>query len=191
MALKNFGHTKLGTQFLKIPALLSQRIFIFENPELFAEYFEHILRHAQRPPSVMSAKDFGRVRHRVTHDFSVIQDLRTKDRMTAFYDNAAASIEFSTDEQIIEQKIAVFKDVLRWAHRIVPEPLSDSKRYEKELCERIFTANAEEAGQHSSVIPLELYDAFGNRITPFIVRGRQSRCLQKFGADADEKDQVI
>jgi SAM-dependent methyltransferase len=161
--VEEFWAHKTGDAILETTNAGSRRVFVFENSKLFSKYFRQVLRHAEKyPVYVMTSKEFGRVRHRVTRDFSVIT-AKNGDQITAFYDNAAASIQFTTDRHIVAQKLSIFEDVVRWGHQ-VETPHQDAAwvAYEKEMCKLIFSTSDHTAdgNLHSTVIPIELYDAF-------------------------------
>jgi SAM-dependent methyltransferase len=159
--VEEFWAHKTGDAILEATLDGSRRVFIFENTELFSKYFRQVLRHAEKyPVYVMTSKEFGRVRRRVTRDFSIIK-AKNGDSIAAYYDNAAANIHFTTDPAIVAQKLSIFEEVVRWGHLLrPPDHNTNWKAYEDEISKLIFAEHADAGNQHSDVIPIEIYDAF-------------------------------
>jgi trans-aconitate methyltransferase len=159
--VEEFWAGNTASEILKTTSTDSRRVFVFANPDVFDKYCDSILLHAERyTVYVMSTEDFSRY-GKAKGDFSVVTDVHTGDQVTAFYDNAAAHIEFSMDQRKIKSNMIQFDEVLVWAHLV--KPPRDSKlrgEFKRKMRESVFTPSPNMERHHSDAIPIELYDIY-------------------------------
>ena len=161
--IEEFWAEKTGKQIMNSTSHDSQRIFVFANQSLLDKYFGNVVNHAEKyGVFVMSSSEFSRAsRYRTMGDFSILTDPRTGQQVTAFYDNAAHNVQFTTDEDAIASNLSIFEDVLTRAHRIVPaKDDTGNKQNREDLKLQMFSPSSDDGQHHSDWIPIYRYDAF-------------------------------
>lgn len=190
--LEEFWAQKTGSDILQTTQPESERIFVFGNQGVFDRYIRHVLLHAEKyRVFAISASEFGKCQGaRARGDFSVITDNRTGDRVTAYYDSAAANIHFTTDPITVRRNLAIFEGVLMRAHPVRSVDVDgEYDTYAKELRDLVFTPGADAGQYHSDAVPIQLYDTYEEQ-HPFYQEMHQ-RMLCEFRGRVESKDQVL
>jgi SAM-dependent methyltransferase len=190
--VEEFWARKTGEQIMDSTSRDSQRIFVLANPTLLSKYFRNIVNHSkQYSVFVMSSAEYGlAIRHRPKGDFSIITDRQTGDQVTASYDNAAHSIQFTTDREAISTHELSFQDLLTRAHRIdPPKNWEDNDNYLEHLRNGMFATRPDDVQYHSDWIPIHRYDAF-EEDHPFY-REMHDRMLAEFRSRISHETEEI
>jgi len=176
--VEEFWDQKTGNEILEATPPGSKRVFVFKEARILERHFDHLLRHAEKYGTfVIAAREFYKAgaAHQVTGDFSIVTDEVTGDRVTASYDQSGRHIIFTSAEATLNRNGAAFASIIKRSHAVRPFP-DDGAAYREQLISRTFSVENDGALHHSSVIPIELYDAF-EEDHPFY-RAMQDRMLK-------------
>jgi SAM-dependent methyltransferase len=173
--IEDFWADTLGKRIRDTSHHDSCRIFVYDRREAFEAHYHHIVAHARKyDVLVMSLAQYEKVsaNFRVTLDFSVLCDPKTKATILAYYDAPApkAKIMFSGEEPEINRHLALFKRLrgaaipLSPAHERSPL-LRDGLPYYAEcgkLADLLFPNRAPSSVslKHSDLVDIRAYDNY-------------------------------
>lgn len=161
--VEEFWDQKTGMEILEATPPGSKRIFVFKKPNILERHIEHVMRHARKyQVRVISGKDFYKAAgpYKIAGDFSVISELETNDRVTAFYDEFNRYIMFTPDTITTDVHLSAFNAVFNRATPLPQPDEHDDQGHLETLISETFHRVEDDSVYHSDVIPIELYDAF-------------------------------